>query len=385
MENKFIIPSAFIIVVDDVGWWCGNDHRYKNGPSRSGIERRHTIKDYEAIIEIGKKMGMRIKCGFVIGEWDRTNILAEVRNSNKYGKLWDNASFLNKEEADEVVDLINSNSEYIELALHGVMHMFWDDEGNFKPAEFFQRDEDSGKTIMTDKDVVREHLDAFFEIYGQNGFKAEVESFIPPCFIYEYNPGEDGMSRILSQYGIKYISTIFNQTDRDEVVLVENGIITVDRTVDLTPWYGVDLEVPDIIKRSYYGMHWPNFLHHDPEKNHLPVKRWIGYFEGYKGKPDILVAKNNEEASLQALYKRHVRIGEKENFLTFDFSEIDKLEVKEPKDYFYINVSKGFKLRGEGSLGAKIVKTYSDYETCRIKRKKPYESFGKVHIERTKL
>ena len=94
MDERIFIPYGFLIVVDDVGWWCGYDQRYKNGPTRSGIERYHCIEDYKAIIEIGKSLNMRIKCGFVAGEWDRNNILAKVPNSNKHGSDWDNASRL---------------------------------------------------------------------------------------------------------------------------------------------------------------------------------------------------------------------------------------------------------------------------------------------------
>ncbi|NMA94964.1 MAG: hypothetical protein GX974_02880, partial [Clostridiales bacterium] len=312
MEKFACIPHSFLIVVDDVGWWCGDDYRYKNGPSRSGMSRRHCIEDYKVLIEIGRSLNMRIKCGFVVGEWDRTNILAKVRNSNKHGSKWDNASRLDSS-IDEVRDIINANQDYMELALHGLMHMYWTDDGIMEHAEFYQHSDIEDNYKMTPPDIIREHIDAYFEILEQNGLPTDIESFIPPCFNYVYSQGQDQISSILAEYGIKYVSTPFNSmqftTDEKPIdVGVENGIITVDRTPDWTDWDDIGSNTPREIKKSYYGAHWVNFLNSDPKDNMDVAKRWIDYFARYKEKFDILPAKDNAMGSAQALYKRFTKV-----------------------------------------------------------------------------
>lgn len=373
-SNSFAcVPYSFMIVVDDVGWWRGDDHRYKNGPSRSGIGRRHCAEDYRAIIELGRSLNMRIKCGFVVGEWDRTNILARVRNSNKYGAKWDNGSRLDPS-IDEVADIINEGQDYMELALHGTMHMYWTDTGVMKPAEFFQMDEETGRYIMTSPDIIRDHLDAYFEICHQNGLPMDIESFIPPCFNYVFSPYEDKLSAILTEYGIKYISTPFKSmqytTEEKPVdVGVENGIITVDRTSDWTPWDGVGLSPPKDIKRSYYGMHWPNFLNENPQGNMDVVKRWVDYFSQYGEKFDILPARDNAMGSAQALYKRFLKIKTQDNTMTLDFKDVNGQDVRAVSPSFYINVFNQFRPKTDNSLHISVYEANREYTTYMVTRR----------------
>ncbi len=375
-EELVCIPHSFMLVVDDVGWWCGDDHRYKNGPSRSGIGRRHSIEDYKAIIEIGRSLNMRVKCGFVVGEWDRYNILAKVRNSNKYGAAWDNASRLDPQIA-AARDIINSGRDFMEMALHGVMHMYWTDEGVMKPAEFYQNCEETGKTQMTPPDIIREHLDAYFEILRQNGFPTDVKSFIPPCFKYVYSRDKDHLSAILSEYGIKYVSTIFNtmgytSESKPTDVCVENGIITVDRTPDVTRWDDVDAKTPDMIKKSYFGMHWPNFLNMDPEKNMETVNRWIKYFEQYKNNFNILPARDNAMGSTQALYKRFTNLSFFEDKLIINFSDVDIQGIKDLEANLYINVSNILTPKADETVSLSPYEINETYTTYKVTRRKPF-------------
>ena len=75
MEKKITLPIALQIVTDDVGWFDGHDSRCAEGPSRTGIPRKHCAADYEVIEAIGKEIGMKINCPFVVGEWDKKNRL----------------------------------------------------------------------------------------------------------------------------------------------------------------------------------------------------------------------------------------------------------------------------------------------------------------------
>ena len=54
--SDILIPQPLQIVIDDLGWFCGDDDRTNGGASRTGMPRRHCYKDYEAINELGKAL-----------------------------------------------------------------------------------------------------------------------------------------------------------------------------------------------------------------------------------------------------------------------------------------------------------------------------------------
>ena len=74
--NSAIIPRPIQVVIDDVGWWSGRDGSDKDEPYRTGINRNHVVADYQAIIQLGRALGIRPQAAMVLCEWDRENILA---------------------------------------------------------------------------------------------------------------------------------------------------------------------------------------------------------------------------------------------------------------------------------------------------------------------
>ena len=47
---KYSIPLAIQFVIDDVGWWSGDDDSATQGPYRTGFVRQHHPADYQAIV-----------------------------------------------------------------------------------------------------------------------------------------------------------------------------------------------------------------------------------------------------------------------------------------------------------------------------------------------
>ena len=78
--EKIIIPSSLQRTMDDVGWFNGEDDRKNGGSARTAMTRRHCAEDYAAINELGKRLGMRINCAFVIAEWDPDDRLKKIKN-----------------------------------------------------------------------------------------------------------------------------------------------------------------------------------------------------------------------------------------------------------------------------------------------------------------
>lgn len=66
------------LVVEDVGWWQGEDGSAHNEPYRNGFTRRHCLQDYRLFVRLARRLKMRIAIGMVLGEWDRHNLLKDV-------------------------------------------------------------------------------------------------------------------------------------------------------------------------------------------------------------------------------------------------------------------------------------------------------------------
>ena len=73
MKDSVRVPIALQIVVDDFGWHNGKNGLADSRPARTGINRNHVLEDYVVMNELGKRIDMKIVCGFTIGEWDKDN------------------------------------------------------------------------------------------------------------------------------------------------------------------------------------------------------------------------------------------------------------------------------------------------------------------------
>ena len=388
MQNdNIVIPEGFLIVVDDVGFWLAGEKRYFVNVPKEAIaqtKRPYYFEDYESLVEMGKALDMRILCGLAIGEWDRDRLLAKVPGSNRYGAQWTNAEALEQVEKFEMVrDYINANSKHVEMAVHGLNHMFWDDKtGECIFAEFYDR-KNEVNTMHPEK-IMRQHLDAWFEIYERNGFSASIDKFIPCCFHYNYSNGDGELSHILKDYGIKYVSTLFDVMGYDtpeapKMACVENGILTTDRTQDLSRWFEMDAKIPSVLKSSYYGTHWPHFTSLDPKDNMINVRRWIEYFKQYKDQFDVLFARDHEMGARQIFYRRFTRMKElSENRFVLDFTEADAQGGAEELvgNSIYINVKKPYEIQcDDGSTALEVWSERETFRTYKLTRAGAFANF----------
>ncbi len=352
----FCIPASFFIVVDDVGWWCGEDHRYKGGPSRSGIGRRHVPEDYAALIELGRRLDMRFQWAFVVGEWDRWNLLKDVPGSNKHWSDWDNASRLDPR-IDEARDLLNAGAAHFELTMHGLVHMYWHQRDVMSYAEFYSNVGGMPDEVrMNPREILKQHIETYLELIHRNGLTMPVRSFVPPCFRYIFSKGDGELSHLLAQYGILYLSTPFAGMGCREAVKpvdagAENGIITVDRNRDFTRWYEVGPPPPEALRPGFFGLHWPNLLHPDPARNMETIDRWTAYFQRYQNRFDILPARDAPMAYTQALYRRFTAATPTSEGFSLDFTAVDAENAAAAGDGPWFHVRRGLTPRIERGTG----------------------------------
>ncbi len=330
--SNVVITTPMQLFLDDVGWFWGWNHHVLGMPSRTGIPRRHVLADYIAINEIGRKLGMKICVAFCIGEWDRHNILRRVPNSNLLGENWDSAAYLDLAEAERIRDHLNT-AEYVEIALHGLLHDQWHD-GKWIGGEEYLLPKGYPETLKSDRhllapvDHIRKHLDAFFEIYDDWGFQKKIRAFASPGGAWD-TWKDDSFTRILSEYGIRFWCN-----NDIGACLVSNDIIKNPKVTELVTWeaYGVDpryFPTYPIEKLGIMGGHWPNILHFDPENNLDRVDAWKSFFDRNTAQFGAMQSKDIGSAHCQLVYKSHGRVIETENETVLDLTEADKLMPKD--------------------------------------------------------
>lgn len=365
---KICIPLAIQIVIDDVGWWYGENSSGTGGPYRSGISRYHVPDDYRAIVELGKRLDMCPQAAMVLCEWDRDNILRNVPTSTWMGERWDNTRWVG-EWLEEAADIIISNTDHMELTLHGVGHEYWDDLGMSR-CEWYGSD---GKMRPFDQVIL--HLEYFDKLLQKNHLGKFPESFVPPGFNYRFSPHADELASILLKYGIKYNSTMFSTLFKDEepegrYFGTEHGILTVDRS-----WATIDHNVfePELsgeITGPVCGIHWPNVLHLDPEINLETVEAWVQFLEVQDMRFDSMLARNTAESFSQVVYNWGAALSFIEHNIIIDFRKIDKINSKGLLNYFYIKTC--------GSINLKSASPHINVTRIHRKFTEPYKIW-KIH------
>jgi hypothetical protein len=323
---KVFIPMPVQVVIDDVGWWSGEDGSTKQEPYRTGINRNHVPADYQAIVDLGKALGIRPQAATILCEWDKENILRDLPSSTWMGRNWDNSGWVGPW-MEEAADIIRRNEKYFELTLHGVGHEFWEGE-KFTRAEWHDREGN-----MRPREEVEKHLDYYEKLMRQHNLGSFPKSFVPAAFLHSFGPSEgnrEGLASILKKHGINYINTpfgsIFNKERiQYELFGIDDNVMTVDRGRDEFSWKTFPGEPSKELSGPTCGMHWPNMLHPDPQRNPEIVQKWTDYLRGFNDKPDMMLAPDS--VYFQHQLAHHSLTGTKlnGNIVELDFSETDKL------------------------------------------------------------
>lgn len=331
------IPMPLQIVIDDVGWWSGKDGHDVQEPFRTGIDRNHVPEDYEAIARLGKKLGMRPQAAFILGEWDRENILRAIPSSTWMGANWDNSRWVGPW-LDDAARIVRDSVDFFELTLHGLGHEYWQN-GSFTRAEWHDQDGD-----MRPADQVLAHLDAYERILRQNDLGDFPTSFVPAAFLHCYGDGDRGLAAILKERGITFISTPFSTMHRREelqtpILGIDQGITTVDRgDLPSIPWDTISAEPGDDIPGPILGFHWPNILHPDPAQNAAVVDRWVGFLQSFGHRFDRLLSPDTAAFQTQLAFHLGVDLEIRGNELILDFAAFQPIAAAAVHDQFALKL-----------------------------------------------
>jgi len=363
------IPVAIQLVLDDIGWFWGRDERDQGHPSRTGLPRWHVVEDYMMVDAVGRAINQKINTMFVIGEWDRNNVLRKVPYSNKFGKDWDSSKWLNLEEAEKIRDFMNS-CEYIELGYHGLLHGLWEENGtHITETEFFAPEDfkkGSKPFKLLPESMLRQHFDAFLEIYNDWGFNHKLRTFASPCG----NMGAektDEFTKVLKDYGVK-----FWHNNGIKNCIVQTGIICNAKAIEIVPWESYDID-PEILptydpeKAGILGGHWPNLLRYNPKKNFERVEAWKSFFDRQSEVFGMIISRDMEFAHYQQLHKFYGEVEEENGMIKIDLTKVDDMAPEKNKD-FYISIKNGNE--PTECIGGKITlyETKKDFKNYKIER-----------------
>jgi hypothetical protein len=339
------IPMPIQVVIDDVGWRRGENGTKRQEPFRTGINRNHVPADYQAIVDLGVKLGVRPQAATILCEWDRKNILRDVPTATWMREKWDNSKLVGSW-MDEAADIIRKNRNHYELTLHGVGHEYWADE-HYTRAEWADL---SG--TMRPLDQVELHLDYFAKLLDQNQLGPFPTAFVPTDFLHGFGLTGDhkiSMAQVVKKRGIKYINTPFYTMYNVKGAQfgsfgIDSGVITIDRGNDLVNWNVLGGKPEGELKGPTCGMHWPNLLHEDPQRNSEIVDGWVKFLKPYNDKPETLLAPDSSTFRNQLVHHICTTLQVGESDIKMDFTGTDKLKDQLSNNQLTMKISFAEKL-----------------------------------------
>ncbi len=295
---EVFLPMPIFPVIEDVGWWQGEDGSAAQQPYRNAFPRRHCLADYQALVRLADGLGVRIGLGMVLGEWDRNDSLRVVMGATWMGNHWNNQ----KNQGpwlEEAAEYLRHQRGSLELGFHALCHEFWH-EGKMERSEFHDC---QGK--MRARQVIAAHLEAFGNILEQNGFAEFPRLFFPPALNHSFGNDKESMQAILHEYGIRYVITRFSRARRfapplHEKITWECGVGLLERGLAPVPW-NVSASLPDWdFSGPILPLHWGNLLHPDPARSSDIVDGWAEMLLAETADPERILAENFDTCWRQA-------------------------------------------------------------------------------------
>ncbi len=365
-EGSISLPLPLFLVVEDVGWWRGEDGSARQEPFRNRFGRRHCLADYQALVRLSRHLGMRIAIAMVLGEWDTTNLLREVTGATWMGRNWNNRRNQGPWLA-EAADYLRDHRHHLEIALHGLCHEFWQD-GIMQRSEFHD-----GNGRMRPGERVVEHLTACRQILEQHGFSDFPRLYVPPALNHSFGDGTASMQAILRSFGSEYVTTRFSRAHRylppvHEAMTWECGVILLERGLSPVAW-DQRATVPDSLPdQPIVALHWVNLLHPDPARNSEIVDRWAGLIRATTDDFRRILAEDVADCWNQAAYYYLAACRTGDSGVTIDLHGIPQLAQ--------LHGPVTLKIRKTGAAtwhcsGARVVGDRSESDGTRIVRLLP--------------
>ncbi len=382
MENFVKIPLAYQVVIDDIGWFRGDDDRHLGMPSRSGMPRSHVAEDYLILNEIGKRINQKICGAFVIGEWDKSNRLLGRAHMTPKPEEWNCAATINMPEAKRCFEAIE-DSEYIDIALHGLLHSYWDKEMGHDDQQYYIRPRKgytgSERIIPVPDGYFEDCIDTFLKIYNDWGFSKKMTSFISPGSAYGPVDASLGFAKVLRERGFTKWANYWMAIKHPCEII--DGLTFLNKGTGVVPWNAYDVN-PDLLPDycladndgtvrpmgTIFGLHWPNFLRFDPMKNFEQVDAWVNFFRRQSEVFGIMISRDMTFSANQAQYARFTKMTFEDKKIILDFGSVDTCGALERSDTLYISLKNRLEPKSAAGATLSLFETKRDFRTYKLVR-----------------
>lgn len=346
------IPIGVGIRIDDVGWFEGEDQRHMNRPSRSGLPRRHHPDDVRALAEIAKRLGTKIVCDLVLGEWDMHNRLRGVPHVTWDEAGWDAASVVkeNRSFFEETFSVLEG-SDFIEYGLHGLQHGYYEN-GRLVRERFLYPHEEvdatTGKRLYhpLPLDEFEQLIQLFLAIYRDWGFKKDIPLFTPGNGLIGQPSDEANLAfaRVLRKYGVR----VWQWGGWANRMEVHEGLLFPGSVHFMREWNGFDVDadlLPDCFqtKKGYRPVpnpsgHLTNFIRFQHEKNFENVDKWVSYFRRLTSPFGVMLSDGNVSAASQTVYAEYAAVDKVDGGWRIDLSPVDAIRTDAVTDDFFVSI-----------------------------------------------
>jgi hypothetical protein len=106
---------------------------------------------------------------------------------------------------------------------------------------------------------------------------------------------------------------------------LDSGVMTVDRGHDLLDWNVIGQVPSGPVTGPTCGLHWPNLLHPDPERNSEIVAGWVALLAPFDDRPDTMLAPDSVAFQQQLAHHVCTRVTRSGDAIDLDFRETDTL------------------------------------------------------------
>ncbi|MCK5344787.1 MAG: hypothetical protein KAR20_15350, partial [Candidatus Heimdallarchaeota archaeon] len=86
------------------------------------------------------------------------------------------------------------------------------------------------------------------------------------------------------------------------------------------------------------GLHWPNLLHENPDRNSEIVDAWVELKKPYDEKTETLLAPNSDDFHHQLVHHRFTKIKVEDSYIKLDFSDLNRLQSPVGQNDFVLKI-----------------------------------------------
>jgi len=373
---EVFLPMPVFPVIEDVGWWQGEDGSARQQPYRNAFPRRHCLADYQALVRFADRLRVRLGIGMVLCEWDRNNVLRDIPGATWLGSEWDNR--INQGPwLDETAEFLNDKRDSLELGFHALCHEFWN-EGKMERSEFHDQD-----GVMRSPQLIQSHLDAFRQILEHNGFSEFPRLFLPPALYHSFGNGEQSIQAILYKNGIRHVITRFARARRyapplHAKISWECGVGLLERGLAPVPWHAPASSPGWDFGGPILPLHWGNLLHPDPAGNNDIVDGWAAMLRTRATGPECILAESLDACWRQAAVFYFGKLAIEAQSIVIDLSE-------RPENMPYCNGTFSIKIRANQPVplhvqGAQILSDQPAGGKIRTVQLLPIKGKKRIHL-----